>query len=75
MILQADPTRKNSDGEEQKVATERWLKVKSFATPWTIARQAPLSMDSPGKNTGVGCHCLLQFCSSSKVNRMHGASS
>ena len=22
--------------------------------------QAPLSMDSPGKNTGVGCHCLLQ---------------
>ena len=22
--------------------------------------QAPLSMDSPGKNTGVGCHFLLQ---------------
>ena len=22
--------------------------------------QAPLSMDSPGKNTGVGCHALLQ---------------
>ena len=31
-----------------------------FATPWTIARQAPLSMGSPGKNTGVGCHALLQ---------------
>ena len=27
-----------------------------FVTPWTIAHQAPLSMDSPGKNTGVGCH-------------------
>ena len=29
---------------------------------WTIACQAPLSMggDSPGKNTGVGCHTLLQ---------------
>ena len=33
-----------------------WL----FATPWTVARQAPLSVDSPGKNTGVGCHFLLQ---------------
>ena len=32
----------------------------SFATPWTVAHQAPLSMDSPGKNTGVGCHFLLQ---------------
>ena len=31
-----------------------------FATPWTVARQAPLSMGSPGKNTGVGCHALLQ---------------
>ena len=29
-------------------------------TPWTAAHQAPLSMDSPGKNTGVGCHALLQ---------------
>ena len=26
----------------------------SFATPWTVACQAPLSMDFPGKNTGVG---------------------
>ena len=50
----------------------------SFATPWTVTCQAPLSMgflrqeycsglpfpscpwDSPGKNTGVGCHFLLQ---------------
>ena len=30
-----------------------------FATPWTVAHQAPLSMDFPGKNTGVGCHFLL----------------
>ena len=26
---------------------------------WTVACQAPL-WDSPGKNTGVGCHFLLQ---------------
>ena len=24
------------------------------------AHQAPCPWDSPGKNTGVGCHCLLQ---------------
>ena len=34
--------------------------VQLFATPWTVACQAPLSMNSPGKNTGVGCHDLLQ---------------
>ena len=28
--------------------------------PWAVAHQAPLSMDSPGKNTAVGCHFLLQ---------------
>ena len=28
-------------------------------TLWTTARQAALSI-SPGKNTGVGCHALLQ---------------
>ena len=34
-----------------------WL----FATPWTVARQAPLSMRILlGKNTRVGCHSLLQ---------------
>ena len=34
-----------------------WL----FAAPWTVACQAPPSMgDSPGKNTGVGCHALFQ---------------
>ena len=31
-----------------------------LVTPWTIAPQAPLSMDFPGKNTEVGCHFLLQ---------------
>ena len=32
----------------------------SFVTPWTIACQAPLSMDFPGKNTGMDCHFLPQ---------------
>ena len=32
----------------------------TLASPWEVATQAPLSMDSPGRNTGVGCHFLLQ---------------
>ena len=31
-----------------------------FPTQWTVARQVPLSWNPPGKNTGVGCHSLLQ---------------
>ena len=34
--------------------------VRLFVTPWTVACQAPLFMESPGKNTGMGCHVLLQ---------------
>ena len=33
-----------------------WL----FATPGTVAHQAPLSVGFPGKNTGMGCHVFLQ---------------
>ena len=31
-----------------------------FTTPWTVAYQTPLSMDSAGKDTGMKCHFLLQ---------------
>ena len=34
--------------------------VRLFVTSWTRAHQAPLSRDSPGRNTGVGCHSLFQ---------------
>ena len=34
--------------------------VRLCTTPQTAAHQAPQSLDSPGKNTGVGCHFLLQ---------------
>ena len=37
-----------------------WYVYWFFATPWTVARSAPLSWDFPGKSTGVGCHFLLQ---------------
>ena len=34
--------------------------VSDSATPWTVARQAPLSMEFPRENTGMGSHSLLQ---------------
>ena len=39
---------------------ESLSRVPLFATPWTVAHQAPLSWDSPGKNNGVGYYALLQ---------------
>ena len=39
-----------------------WL----YATLWTVACQAPLSMNSSGKNAGLGCHALLQGLFSTK---------
>ena len=38
----------------------RFSRVGLCATPWTAVHQAPRPWDSPGKNTGVGCHFLLQ---------------
>ena len=35
--------------------------IQLFVTSQTAAHQAPRSWHSPGKNTGVGCHFLLQF--------------
>ena len=39
----------------------RFSHVRLCATPETEAHQAPYPWDSPGKNTGVGCHFLLQW--------------
>ena len=35
-------------------------RVRPFETQWTIAHQVPLMVNSPGKNTGMGHHALLQ---------------
>ena len=43
-----------------KVDVKSLSRVRLFATPRTIAYNAPPSMDFPGKSTGVGCHFLLQ---------------
>ena len=38
----------------------RFSRVRPCATPQTAAHQAAPPWDSPGKNTGLGCHFLLQ---------------
>ena len=38
----------------------RFSRVGLYVTPYMAAHQAPHPWDSPGKNTGVGCHFLLQ---------------
>ena len=34
--------------------------VQLFGIPWTVAHWLLCPWDSPGKNTGVGCHAFLQ---------------
>ena len=38
----------------------RFNRVRLCATPETAPTRLPYPWDSPGKNTGVGCHFLLQ---------------
>ena len=38
----------------------RFSCVRLCVSPKTAVHQPPPSLDSPGKNTGVGCHFLLQ---------------
>ena len=39
---------------------QSFSRVQLFATPWTVAHQVLCPWGSPGKNTAVGCHFLLQ---------------
>ena len=50
-----------------QLLSHAWL----FATPWTIAHQAPCPWDFPGKNTGVGCHFLLQGIFLTQGSNLH----
>ena len=39
----------------------RFSCVQLFPILWTVAHQALLTMEFSGKNTGMGCHALLQW--------------
>ena len=43
-------------------------------TLWTVACQAPLSMEPPGKATGVGRHSLLQESPALKADSLPSTS-
>ena len=45
--------------------------VRFVVTLWTIAHQALHPWDSPSKNTGVGCHSLLQGISPTQGSNPH----
>ena len=49
----------------------RFSRVRLFVTPWTVAHKAPLSMGFSGKNTGVGCHFLLQGVFPTQGSSLH----
>ena len=57
----------NRSSKEDQMSHERLTRrlsrfsyVRLFATPWIVACWLLSPWDSPGKNTGVGCHSLLQ---------------
>lgn len=45
--------------------------VRLFATPWTIAHRAPMSMGFSRKNIGVGCYFLLRIFPVQKFQTPH----
>ena len=42
------------------VCAQSLCRVRHFLTSWTVAARLLCLWDFPGKNTGVGCHFLLQ---------------
>ena len=49
-----------SNSWKWKVKVKLLSHVRFFVIPWTVARQAPLSMGFSSKKTGMGCDSLLQ---------------
>ena len=45
--------------------------VQFFVTLWTVDTRLLCPWDSPGKNTGVGCHALLQGIFSTQKSNPH----
>ena len=50
----------NNLSTERKVNVKSLSRVWLFATPWTVACRALPSIGFSSKNSGVGCHFLLQ---------------
>ena len=50
----------NGSGVTPDIMCSSLSRVRLFATPWTIAYQAPLSMEFARQEYGLGCHSFLQ---------------
>ena len=50
----------HSSNTQLLLLLSRFSRVRLCATPETAATRLPHPCDSPGKNTGAGCHFLLQ---------------
>ena len=50
-----------SNASKWKVKVKSLSHVQLLATPWIAAHRLLHLWDFPGKSTGEGCHCLLQF--------------
>ena len=46
-------------------------RVRLSETPWTVACQAPLSMEFPNNNNVMGCHFLLQGIFPTQGSNLH----
>ena len=51
---------RGKEGKKGRKKVKSLSCVQRFATSWTVAHQAPLSMGFSSKSTRVGCHFLLQ---------------
>ena len=60
-------------GQEALTFTEAYKlsHVRLFVIPWTVALRLLCPWNSPGKNTGVGCHALLQGIFPTQGSNLH----
>ena len=59
--LQVDSLPAEPQGKPMLLLLSHFSRVRLCETPQMAAHKAPHPWDSPGKNTRVGCHFLLQY--------------
>ena len=62
---------KNPPAMQEKTDRKLLSRVQLFVIPWTVATRLFHPWDFPGKNTGVGCHFLLQ-CNARNTSSIPG---
>ena len=64
MIWKEDQANHNTPLNQSRIQSRAVLshfgRVRLFVTAWTVVHRLLCPWDFPSKNTGVGCHALLQ---------------